>query len=193
VLQSGQKLTLGLLATITLEVAHSNCKNRSQCFCYFSNSFRMSCSVRVISTAPPPYHSALITSIMSKWWPFSFTFIREKQWKVGWGTTMALFLVKNFLVKNEVWDIAFYSCNSQFFCFHNLVEIFIHFHTVSINRHSSMQNWHFGLPGRILYEPLMSKKIMNIFVTSLFARLSCFDFGEFGLFHWEDYCFVSGT
>jgi hypothetical protein len=37
----------------------------------------------------------------------------------------------------------------------------------------------------------MSKKIMNILLTSLFTYLAFFGLGEFGLFLWEDCCFVS--
>jgi hypothetical protein len=32
------------------------------------------------------------------------------------------------------------------------VEVFAYFHAVAVKRHSSMPNWLFGLPGRILYE-----------------------------------------
>jgi hypothetical protein len=55
--------------------------------------------VRVFSTA---CDCASITSIVSKWRPFSFIFnqgIRERQG--GWGMTVMLFLVKKFLGEKE--------------------------------------------------------------------------------------------
>jgi hypothetical protein len=37
----------------------------------------------------------------------------------------------------------------------------------------------------------MSKKMMSMLLTLLFTCLTFFGLGEFGLFHWEDCCFVS--
>jgi hypothetical protein len=74
VLPSGQKVTLGLLATITLEVFPS-------ASAIFFNIFCKSCSVMVFSIA---CNSASITSTVSKWCLFSFIFNRGKRKKVGW-------------------------------------------------------------------------------------------------------------
>jgi hypothetical protein len=63
------------------------------------------------------------------------------------------------------------------------VEVFAHFHTVVVKRHSIMRNWLFGLPGRIL----MSMKIMSILLTLLFTCL-----GEFGHFVYGS-CFLTRT
>jgi hypothetical protein len=57
------------------------------------------CFVRVFSTA---CDSASISSLVSKWRPFSFVSSQGNR-KVGWmGTTVMLFLVRNFQVKKEV-------------------------------------------------------------------------------------------
>jgi hypothetical protein len=68
VLLSGQKLTLGLLAIITLEVVHFFVHTPSSSLLHFLNASLNSCSLRVFSTA---CFSASIPSIVSKWWPFS--------------------------------------------------------------------------------------------------------------------------
>jgi hypothetical protein len=62
-----------------------------------------------------------------------------------------LFLVKNSLVKKEVWNSVLSWCNSQFFVTKVLGEVFSHFHAVTVKRYSRMQNWLFGMPGRILW------------------------------------------
>jgi hypothetical protein len=53
-----------------------------------------------------------------------------------------------------------------------------------------MRNWLLGLPELILWEQ-SPKKMMNTLLTLLFACLAFFGLGEFGLFHWEDGCFVT--
>jgi hypothetical protein len=109
----------------------------------------MSCSLRVFSNA---CNSASITSVTSKWRPFSFIFYRGNT-NVGWvGETVMLFLVKNFLVKKEVWDCALSWRNSQFFCHQSLGRILCTSSCSSVKRHSNMGNWLFGLPWRILCE-----------------------------------------
>jgi hypothetical protein len=50
----------------------------------------------------------------------------------GWRMTVVLFLVKNSLVKNEVWDSVLSQCNSQFFVTKVCGKIFSYFHTVTI-------------------------------------------------------------
>jgi hypothetical protein len=51
----------------------------------------------------------------------------------------------------------------------------------------------FGLPGQILCVFLMSKKMISMLFTLPFTCLTFFGFGGFGLFLWEDYCFVLGS
>jgi hypothetical protein len=71
---------------------------------------------------------------------------------VGGGWQLILFLVKNSLVKKEMWDGVLSWCNSQFFCGQSseqTLHIFSHIH---YKRHSGMWNWLFSLPGRILCE-----------------------------------------
>jgi hypothetical protein len=79
VLLSSQKLTSSLLATITLEVATLRTYALLQCFCQFLNAFWKVCSVRVFSSA---CDSASITTVVSKWRPFSFIFNGRNR-KVG--------------------------------------------------------------------------------------------------------------
>jgi ABC-type Co2+ transport system permease subunit len=75
VLPSGQTLTLGPQATITLEVVPFCTYAR---FCHFLNAFWKSRSVSMFSTA---CDSASVTSLVSKWWPLSFVFNRENREK----------------------------------------------------------------------------------------------------------------
>jgi hypothetical protein len=98
-LPSGQKLSLGLLATISLEVVpfrayalfHALLPSTSRfldtdiCLLLLmwevpTHASWMSCSVRVFST---DYDPAPITSIVSKWRPFNFNFNRGNR-KVWW-------------------------------------------------------------------------------------------------------------
>jgi hypothetical protein len=75
-----------------------------------------------------------------------------------------------------------------------LGEVFAHVHAVAIKRHSSMQNWLFGLPGRILCEQclLMSKKMMSMLFSLLFTCLTFFSLGEFWLAMYGS-CFIPQT
>jgi hypothetical protein len=78
---SGQKLTLGLLATLTLEAVPFHAYVLFPALLpFFLNASYKSCSVRVFSTA---CDSASITSFVSKWRPFSFIFTQGNR-KVGW-------------------------------------------------------------------------------------------------------------
>jgi hypothetical protein len=89
---SGQKLILGLLAIITLEVVPFRWYALLPALLSFVNASWKSCSVRVFSTA---CDHALNTSILSKWRPFSFIFNRgSREKKCEWGVTVMLFLVK---------------------------------------------------------------------------------------------------
>jgi hypothetical protein len=70
-----------------------------------------------------------------------------------------LLLVKNILVKKEVWDLCCLDATASSFVARVRGEVFAHFHAVAVKRHSSMRNWLFRLLGRILYEvPLMSNE-----------------------------------
>jgi hypothetical protein len=84
--------------------------------------------------------------------------VKSDEWS-EWGTTVMLFLVKNSLVEKEVRDGALSWCNGQFICRDATasssvarvrVKVFAHFHAVTAKRHSSMQNWLYGLPGPLL-------------------------------------------
>jgi hypothetical protein len=78
VLPSGQKLALGLLATITLEVVPFRSYVPFPALLSFLNASWKKCSVRVFSTA---CDSASIISVVSKWRPFSFVFNRGNREK----------------------------------------------------------------------------------------------------------------
>jgi hypothetical protein len=69
--------------------------------------------------------------------------------------------------------------------------VFAHFHAFPAKHYSSMRSLMFRLPGRFLCE----KKIMRMLLTLFFTCLHFLFFGldEFGLFHWEDCRFVSGS
>jgi hypothetical protein len=103
-----------------------------------------SCSVKMFSTA---CDSVSITSTVLKWRPFSFIFFnRGNSEKLGgWRTTVRLYLVKNVVLKEEVWDVSWLVAKIR-------DEIFAHFYAVAVKRHSSKRNWLFGLPGWILCE-----------------------------------------
>jgi hypothetical protein len=69
---------------------------------------------------------ALVTSVVSKWWPFNFIFGRRniEEWS-GWEMTVMLFLVKNSLVRCH--DVT-----ASSFCRQSLVQSY---HTFSHSRH----------------------------------------------------------
>jgi hypothetical protein len=77
---SCQKLSLGLLATITLEVVPFHPYAPFHVLLLFLNAYWKLSSVRVFSIA---CDSAWITSVVSKWRPFSFIVNQENR-KVGW-------------------------------------------------------------------------------------------------------------
>jgi hypothetical protein len=81
---------------------------------------------------------------------FQFSLNRGTR-KIGWvgGRQSCCFRQKNSLLKKEVWDGVLSWCNSQLFCRQSLRP---HLHTVAKRRRSSMPNWLFCLPGRILCE-----------------------------------------
>jgi hypothetical protein len=123
---------------------------------------------------------------------FQFYLKSRKQSRVCGG--YILFLVKNALVKNEVWEGVLSWCNSQFFCYQVWVEVFSHLHAVAVKHHSSMWNWLFGLPGWIpLWTmPLIWKKMMSNHLTLLYTCLIFFGLGDFGLSVYGS-CFLPRT
>jgi hypothetical protein len=59
--------------------------------------------------------------------------------------------------------------------------IFSNFHTAAVRCHTTMRNWLFGLPGRILCQqsPWYERKFMSMLL-SLSVCLSLFGLGDFG-------------
>jgi hypothetical protein len=76
---SGQKLTFDLLATTTLGVVPFHAYALFPALLPFLNASWKSCSVKLFGTA---CDSASITSVVSKWRPFSFIFNCETE---KWG------------------------------------------------------------------------------------------------------------
>jgi hypothetical protein len=97
----------------------------------------------VFSTA---CESALITSIASKWRPFSFIFNqgnREKSQgaKSGeWEMTVILFLFKNSMVERKCEKVCYREETVNSFVAKFQVKVFAHFHAVAVKHHSSMWN-----------------------------------------------------
>jgi hypothetical protein len=102
VLPSGQKLTLDLLATISLEVVSFHAYAPLPALVIFN------CILEVVFCEGVQHRLRSV---------YQFIFSRgNRKGEGGWGTIVKLFLVKNSLVKNEVWDGALSWCYSQFFC-----------------------------------------------------------------------------
>jgi hypothetical protein len=128
------------------------CMHRSQRFCHFLDVSWKSCSVRVFIIA---CDSASITSIMSKWRPFSCIFSRRNRKvaadqvrRVGWvGFDSHVVFGKKLPSWKQAWDSAFPWCNSQFFCHKSSSKVWAHFHPVTAKSLSSMRNWLFFLLG----------------------------------------------
>jgi hypothetical protein len=81
---------------------------------------------------------------------FQFYLQLGKQRKVGW---VMLFLVKNSLVKERSVRRCVVVMQQPVLLSPKFEdEVFAHFHAITIKYHSSMRNWLFALPGRILYE-----------------------------------------
>jgi hypothetical protein len=92
-LPSGQKLTFGLLATITLEVVTFHAYAPFPVLLPCLNATWKSCSVRVFSTA---CDFASITSVKMAAFLFYFQLGTQRE------MTVRLFLAKHFLMKKEV-------------------------------------------------------------------------------------------
>jgi hypothetical protein len=135
------------------------------------NAFWKSCSVRVFSTGCLDHLNCV------KMAAFQLYLQSEKQRKVAWvgNDSHLVFGKKNSLVKREVWGGALSWYNSQSLC-HQSSGRSLRTFSRNLRSHSSIQNWLFGLPGRILCEqsPLMSKKMMSMLLTLLFTCLVFF-------------------
>jgi hypothetical protein len=92
--------------------------------------------------------SASITSVMSKWWPSSFSFNQgnRKVGKVGDDVDV----VKNSLVKRKWENVRCRDTTASSFVAKVRGEVFSHIIAVAVKRHSSVRYLLFGLPGWIL-------------------------------------------
>jgi hypothetical protein len=98
------------------------------------------------------------------------------------------FLIKKFPGEKGSETVSCWNATARSFITEFRGEVFPHFHTVTVKHHSSMQNGLFGPPWWILCTiPLMSKKMMSMFLTLLFTSL-----GEFGLCVYAS-CFLPQT
>jgi hypothetical protein len=170
VLPFDQKLTFGLLATITFKVVTFRAYTVPSASVIFQNSPWKSCSVRVFNTA---YNSASITSIVSKWQPFRFIFCwgsRKQQWV---GNDSHVVLGQKSFVTKVGWDGALSWCNSQFPCRQSSGRCLL---TFSLSRSKTLQQcaemtvW----PARtdsLRTRSLMSKIVMSMLL-SFFSPFS---------------------
>jgi hypothetical protein len=97
-LPSGQKQTLGLLTTITLEVVPFHV------YAWFPALLNfLKCVLEVVFREGVQHccNSASVTSTVSQWWPFGFILNRGNR-KVERGMTVMLFLVKTNMVKKKI-------------------------------------------------------------------------------------------
>jgi hypothetical protein len=84
---------------------------------------------------------------------FQFHLQSGKDRKVEWvEMTVMLFLVKNSLVKRKCEAVRCRDTTAGSLAAKVRGGVFQHFHAVAVNYHSSMRNWLFGLPGRIICE-----------------------------------------
>jgi hypothetical protein len=83
----------------------------------------------------------------------AFQFYLQLNRRVGWVEgDNHVGLVTNSLVKRKCETVHCDDATASSFVTKVQGEDFTHFHTVTVKRHSSMQNWLFGLPGQILCE-----------------------------------------
>jgi hypothetical protein len=69
---------------------------------------------------------------------------------VGWGRQSYYFWSKIPWLKRKCTTVRCRNAAASSFVFKVRAEVFARIHAVAIKRHSSMRNWLFGLPGRIL-------------------------------------------
>jgi hypothetical protein len=103
--------------------------------------------------------------------------------RVGGGRQSCCFLVKNFLMKIKCETVLCRDATASSSVNNVQGAVFTHFHAVAVKCHSSMWNWLFGLPGRILYgqSPWCQRKLWTYnSMALLFTCLTFFGLGEFG-------------
>jgi hypothetical protein len=151
VLPTGQKLTLGLLATIALEVVTFRAYVP-----YLELLQFFKCILEAVFCEEVQHRPLFCLHHLNcaKMAPLQFYFQSGKQREVGWvgDDSHVVFWLKSSLVRNEVWDGALSWRSIQFICRQIWGEVFTHFHRVAFKRHSSMRNLLFGLLERILCE-----------------------------------------
>jgi hypothetical protein len=140
VLPSGQQLTSGLLATITLEVVPFH----AYALLLFLIASRKSCSVRVFSTA---CDSVSITSSVSKWLYFQLRRgVGENLQEAnsgeygGYGTTVIMFWSKIPWWKRKYETVRCRDETASSFVIKVRDEVFAHFHAMIVKCHSGMRN-----------------------------------------------------
>jgi hypothetical protein len=184
------KITLGLLATIALEVDPTHAYAPFPALLPSLNASWKSCSVRVFSIA---CDSASVTSLVSKWRPFSLIF--------SWGSgdwvgedSHVLFWANIPLMKNEVWDGALSWCNSQFFRLQisgRSICTFSRSHRKTSQQYAQLTVWP-ASTNSLWTIPLMSKKMMSMRFTLFSTCLTFFGLGKFGFFVYGS-CFLLRT
>jgi hypothetical protein len=92
--------------------------------------------------------------------------------KVVGGTAVMLFLVKKIPWRKRKYEtVRCGDATGSYFVAKFRGEVLGQFHAVAVKRHSSVLNWLFGLPERIICEQtrLISKKTMSMLLTLLFT------------------------
>jgi hypothetical protein len=147
---SGQKLTLGLLAAITLQVVLFRAYAPLPALLPFLHASRKSCYVPVFS---PACESASITSIVSKWRPFRSIFNREaEKSRLDCGRQSCCFSLQIPWWKGKCESVRCRDATASSFVAKVRGEAFAHFHAVAVKRHNSVRNLLFVLRGQILCE-----------------------------------------
>jgi hypothetical protein len=132
--------------------------HHSQRFCHFSTASWKSCSVRVFNTA---CSSASIISIVSNSSLSVLSSIGEAEKsrrgpsqasRVGGGQQSCCSWSKIPWWKRKCEMVCCHDATASSFVAKIQGKVFAHFHTVTVRHHSSMRNWLFGLPGRIVCE-----------------------------------------
>jgi hypothetical protein len=133
-LSSGQKLTLGLLATITLKVVPFHMYALLPTLLSF-----LKCILEILICEGVQYHLrfCLVHLNCVKKVAFQFCLQLEKQRQVGWvGTTVMLLSVKKFPGKKRKCDAVMQQSN--YFVAKVQGEVFTHFYVGVVKRHGSM-------------------------------------------------------
>jgi hypothetical protein len=145
VLPSRQKLTLGLPATIALKIVLFRAYHRSECML----------DVMFCDSAQLCLRFCLHQLSRIKIVAFEFYLLSGKPKSRVRGRRKSCFSVKKIQWwKRKCEMVHCHDTTASYFFAKVRGEVFAHFHAVSINRHSSMQNSLFVLSGRILCEQL---------------------------------------